>query len=68
MHRTLDPIRREGLIALRERLGRAGMIRFLQPFETGEGNYASEGHEWVDRTTLADLKTRAKAPRRRRRK
>ncbi len=68
MHRTLDQIRREGLIALRERLGRAGMIRFLQQFETGEGNYAAERHEWVDRTPLADLKTRAKAPRRRRRK
>jgi hypothetical protein len=56
MHQTLDEIRRAGLAALRERLGRAGMIRFLQQFETGSGDYARERHVWVDRTTLPDLK------------
>ncbi len=35
MPRTLDELRRRGLEALREQLGRAGMIRFLQQFETG---------------------------------
>jgi len=56
MHRTLDDIRREGLAALRTRLGRAGMIRFLHQFETGQGDYAGERRNWVDRTTLDDLK------------
>lgn len=40
MRPTLDEIHRQGLEALREKLGRAGMIRFLQQFETGRGNYA----------------------------
>lgn len=53
---TLEQIRREGLEALRERLGRAGMIRFLAQFENGEGNYAKDRHKWVDRTSLADIR------------
>jgi hypothetical protein len=57
--RTLDEIYREGLEALRERLGRAGMIRFLQQFESGSGDYARERHAWVDRTTLAELRAAA---------
>ncbi|MBI4582260.1 MAG: hypothetical protein HY718_21380 [Planctomycetes bacterium] len=59
MHQTLDQIRREGLRALQERLGRAGMIRFLQQFETGSGDYAVERHKWVDGTSLAELKSLA---------
>ncbi len=68
MHQTLDQIRREGLHALRERLGRAGMIRFLQQFETGAGDYATERHEWVDRTSLSDLKALSAKSRKRVRK
>ncbi len=56
MRLTQDEIYREGLQALRDRLGRAGMIRFLQQFETGQGDYARERHEWVDRLTLDDLR------------
>ena len=48
MLRTRDEVRREGLEALRERLGRADSVRFLQQFETGQGNYAQERHKWVD--------------------
>lgn len=55
MAMTLDQIRREGLVALRERLGRAGMIRFLQQFETGSGDYAMERHAWGDETPMEDL-------------
>jgi len=57
--KTLDEIRREGLEALRERLGRAGMIRFMQQFENGSGDYAQERHQWVDETTLDELKEAA---------
>jgi hypothetical protein len=44
------------LEALRLKLGKAGMIRFLQQFETGEGDYVQERHEWVDSTSLNDIK------------
>jgi len=59
MPRTLDEIRREGLDALRERLGRADMIRFLQQLETGEGDYAGQRHRWVEETTLEDIERAA---------
>jgi len=55
MTRTLDEIRRKGLEALRRELGRAGMIRFLQQFETGHGDYARERHTWVDQTSIDDI-------------
>ena len=55
MHRTLDEVRRAGLEALQERLGRADTIRFLQQFETGNGDYAQERRGWVDETSLAEI-------------
>ena len=55
MQRTLDEVRREGLEALRQRLGRADMIRFMQQFETGRGDYARERQAWVDSTTLEEI-------------
>jgi len=67
MHRTLDKIRRDGLDALKQRLGRAGMIRFLQQLETGDGDYARQRHAWVDETPLSDLKKHATASGRTRR-
>jgi len=59
MHKTPDQIRREGLDALREKLGKSGMIRFMQQFETGKGDYAAERHEWADTTSMDDIKRRA---------
>jgi hypothetical protein len=56
---TLEQIRRKGLAALRRELGRAGMIRFLQQFEPGAGNYAIKRREWVDQTSLAEIKATA---------
>ena len=52
MTRTLDEIRRRGLEALRRELGPAGMVRFLQQFDRGSGDYARERHGWVDATSL----------------
>jgi hypothetical protein len=66
MAQTLDEIRRRGLMALRRELGPAGMIRFLQQFENGRGDYARERHAWVDQTSLDDI--RAAAGRKRSRK
>jgi hypothetical protein len=52
----LDEMRRKGLEALRHELGRAGLVRFLQQFETGCGNYAQERREWVDGLSLEELR------------
>ena len=45
---TLEQIRQTGLKALARELGPVGMIRFLQQFETGHGNYSEERHKWID--------------------
>lgn len=66
MHRTLNDIRTEGLAALRERLGSAGMIRFMQQFATGKGDYARERRKWVDNTSLAEIKRLAAKQQRKR--
>ena len=59
MRMTLERIREEGLEALRARLGRAGTIRFLQQFETGEGDYARQRRAWVDGTSLEQIRRRS---------
>jgi hypothetical protein len=64
MPRTLEEIRRQGLEALRKQLGRAGMIRFLQQFETGRGDYARQRHAWVDEMSLDQLRSAADTKRR----
>jgi hypothetical protein len=66
MAMTPEQIRQAGLKALRERLGRAGMIRFLQQFEPGDGDYARERRQWVDRMKLDDLQVLARGKPKRR--
>jgi hypothetical protein len=56
MKRTLNQIREDGLLALREKLGRAGMVRFLQQFELGSGDYAVSRRAWADGLTLDGIK------------
>ena len=63
--RTLDQIRRDGLIALRRRLGVEGMVRFLQQFERGTGDYAAQRRKWVDRTSIDDIRAMLQSPSRR---
>ncbi|HRJ41693.1 MAG: hypothetical protein KJZ86_23000 [Caldilineaceae bacterium] len=46
---TLEEIRVVGLKAIANELGPVGLVRFLQMFETGKGDYSKERHEWVDR-------------------
>ena len=55
MQRTLDDVRREGLKALRDRLGRADMIRFLQQFEPGSGDYSQDRQSWVGTMSLEEI-------------
>ncbi len=54
---TLEQIRLAGLEALARELGPVGMVRFLQQFETGQGDYSKERHDRLDELdvrTLAD--------------
>ena len=44
---TLNEIRNIGLEALMNALGPVGMVRFLQQFETGKGDYSTERHNWL---------------------
>jgi hypothetical protein len=52
---TLEEIRQKGLLALRDALGQSGMIRFLQQFSNGSGDYAKERHAWVDNTSMEEI-------------
>ena len=45
---TLQEIRRAGIRALARDLGPLGMVRFLQQFEIGLGDYSKERHELLD--------------------
>lgn len=65
MRMTQEEIRERGLLALRRELGPVGMIRFLQQFEIGHGDYARERHTWVDCTSLDQLRTLAGRKRKR---
>ena len=56
MAMTLEQIRQKGLDVLRRELGPVDMIRFMQQFENGSGDYATERHAWVDATSLDDLR------------
>ena len=40
--KDLEKIRQEGLKALREKLGSVGMIKFIQMYSDGEGDYTEE--------------------------
>ncbi len=44
---TLEEIRLIGLDALARELGPVGMVRFLQQFETGHGDYSKDRHRWL---------------------
>jgi hypothetical protein len=51
----LNEIRRKGLEILMEPLGPVGMVRFLQQFETGYGDYTAERESWLTETNLDTL-------------
>lgn len=49
--KDLERIRQEGLKALKEKLGTVGMIKFIQMYSDGEGDYTEKRKE-----KLASLK------------
>ena len=52
---TLEEIRLAGLRALSRELGAVGLIRFLQQFEMGHGDYTAERHTWPAHDTVQDV-------------
>jgi len=52
---TLEEVRLRGLRALSRDLGPVGLVRFLQQFETGYGDYTAERHRWLGERTVEDL-------------
>ncbi len=55
MATTLDEIRKKGYKALEEALGIVGMIRFLQQFETGSGDYTKDRKQWLDPLSIDEI-------------
>jgi hypothetical protein len=51
----LEQVRLVGLKALARDLGSVGMVRFLQQFETGQGDYTAERHTWLGKRTVREL-------------
>lgn len=52
---NIHEIRQKGLEALNKSLGPDGMIRFLQQFDSGSGNYSKERHAWLDDYSIEDV-------------
>ena len=52
---TPQQIRVAGLAALSRELGLVGMIRFMQQFEMGQGDYSKDRHAWLDKYTVNDI-------------
>jgi hypothetical protein len=53
-------IRREGWIALTERLGVAGAVRFLMEYDPGHGDYTQERSELFADLTVEEAIRRAR--------
>jgi len=60
---TLEEIRVAGLRAVSRELGAVGLVRFLQQFETGSGDYSTERHEWRDADTVQSVMDRIRESR-----
>ena len=45
--KTISEIRREGLEVLAKNMGPIGMVRFVQSFDLGRGDYTKERSQWL---------------------
>jgi hypothetical protein len=52
---NLTQVRQRGLEILSRELGPIGLVRFLQQFEMGKGNYTKERHQWLDEFTVDEI-------------
>ena len=53
--RELEKIRRDGLKALKEKLGIEGMIKFIQIYSDGKGDYTKEKYDDLKEITIEDF-------------
>jgi hypothetical protein len=62
---TMSPavIRKTGLEAVAKKLGPVGMVRFLQQFETGFGDYTKERIQWLKDIDVDEIVTEIKKKR-----
>ena len=53
--KDLENIRAEGLKALKEKLGTVGMIKFIQMYSNGQGDYTRDREEDLKNVTIEDF-------------
>jgi len=54
-YKTGIEIHKEGYKILAKGLGIVNFIRFIQEFETGEGDYTKDRHKWQDKYTVEKI-------------
>jgi len=52
---NLYQIRQMGIEVLNRELGPVAMVRFLQQYESGYGDYSKERHIWIDKISVSDI-------------
>ena len=57
---TPNTLRKRGLDALAKALGPIGMVRFLQQFESGAGDYTKERLRWLKDRDVKGIVTQIK--------
>jgi LmbE family N-acetylglucosaminyl deacetylase len=60
---SLEQIRIAGMEALARELGMVGMVRFLQQFETGHGDYSKDRQKWLDEQDMDTILKRIREKR-----
>jgi len=45
--KTINEIRKDGFEVLAKSLGPIGMVRFIQSFDLGRGDYTKERSQWI---------------------
>lgn len=65
---TMSPtvLRKAGLEAVAKALGPLGMVRFLQQFETGVGDYTKERERLLKGLSVQDIVSEVKSKRKKR--
>jgi len=59
-------LRKAGLEAVAKALGPLGMVRFLQQFETGVGDYTKERERLLEGLSVQDIVSEVKSKRKKR--
>ncbi|MDR3243336.1 MAG: hypothetical protein LBT79_01165 [Elusimicrobiota bacterium] len=55
MKNDLSYIRRKGFEVLKKELGTAGMVQFINQFESGQGDYTKERHKILKDISIDDI-------------